>query len=342
MIVTHFQRRPHPTYFSMERTFSAIRQALPGWVDCRLVVSRYDSRGLLGRIYNIFEAVRKQRGINHITGDTTYLGLLLRKNRTILTIHDCASIHRLKGWRLFFYRVFWLWLPVRRCMFVTVISENTRREVMRYAGCPEEKIRVVPDAVGEEFRPTPQAFRQEAPRILQVGAQAHKNLGRVAAALRGIPCELHVVGHLSEEDRRALDASGVRYRVSHDLTDEQMLRAYQESDLVIFASTYEGFGMPIIEANAVGRPLVTSALPPMSDVAGNAAALVDPYDPASIREGVLRVIEDPAYRAQLVENGLCNAARYRAEAVAAQYAALYLQLAHNDCPSIEGRSACAE
>jgi glycosyltransferase involved in cell wall biosynthesis len=327
MIVTHFQRRPiPPENFSMERVFSAVRRALPAWVDCRLNISRYQSRGLLRRIYNIFEAIRKQEGINHVTGDISYLAVFLRKRNTILTIHDCGGMHRLKGWRRFFYRACWLWLPVRRCALVTVISEHTKQEVMRYTGCPEERIRVVPDPVGEEFRPLVQAFRTEMPCILQVGSGANKNVGRVAAALRNIPCELHIVGHLREEDRRQLDEAGIRYRISRELTDGQMLQAYQECDLVVFASTYEGFGLPIVEAQAAGKPVVTSSLAPMCDVAGGAAALVDPYDPASIREGILKVVEDPAYRAALVERGLGNTARFRAALVAAQYAALYFEL----------------
>src|ERR1017187_1824209 len=122
MIVTHFQRRPAAQNFSVERVFSAVRRALPPEVDCRLAVSRYQSQGLLGRVYNIFEAMGRQEGINHVTGDTTYLTVLLHKKNTILTIHDCGSMLRLKGWRRLFFRLCWLSLPVKRCAVVTVVS----------------------------------------------------------------------------------------------------------------------------------------------------------------------------------------------------------------------------
>ena len=85
--------------------------------------------------------------------------------------------------------------------------------------------------------------------------------------------------------------------------------------------------MPIVEANAIGRPVVTSNLDPMSTVAGTSACLVDPFNPAAIREGVLRVIRDDVYRAELIAQGFENAKRFEAGVVAAQYANLYRQLA---------------
>jgi len=342
MIVTHFQRRPIPPQnFSMERVFSTVRAALPGWVNCRVVVSRFQSRGLLARIYNIFEARWKQAGINHITGDISYLTVLLRQQNTLLTIHDCGSMHRLSGWRRAFFRLCWLWLPVRRCTLVSVISEYTKQEVIRFTGCPAGKIRVIPDPVGAEFRPCLRPFREDMPHILQVGTGANKNVSRVAEALAGIRCELHIIGHLHDEDRHQLERCQIRYRESRDLTDDEMLEAYRDSDLVVFASTYEGFGLPIVEANAAGRPVVTSALAPMTEVAGDAAALVDPYDPASIREGIRRVIEDADYRAGLIEKGFRNAARFGAAEIAAQYAALYGEIGHKISLPVPEDERCA-
>jgi glycosyltransferase involved in cell wall biosynthesis len=84
--------------------------------------------------------------------------------------------------------------------------------------------------------------------------------------------------------------------------------------------------MPITEANAIGRPVVTSRIEPMVSVAGGAACLVDPYDPMSIRSGILRVIEDRHYREVLVRLGFENAKRFSAEAVAQSYMAVYREL----------------
>jgi glycosyltransferase involved in cell wall biosynthesis len=96
--------------------------------------------------------------------------------------------------------------------------------------------------------------------------------------------------------------------------------------MVIFASTYEGFGLPIIEANAVGRPVVTSDIYSMPEVAGDAACLVNPFDVSNIRTGVLRVIQDESYRRKLIENGFKNVERFKPNAIAQQYLELYKEL----------------
>jgi O-antigen/teichoic acid export membrane protein len=328
LTITQFHRRPFHHNFSIERVFSTVRRALPSALDCRVAVCRHHGTRPLAVARNLVEALFRQAGINHITGDVSYLALLLRPRRTLLTIHDCVGMRTLQGWRRRFYRLFWLALPVRRCSLVTVISQHTKEEVMRYTGCPEEKIRIVPDPVGEEFQPCPREFRDELPVILQVGAGDNKNIGRVADALSGIPCELHIIGHhLLPEDRRRLAQAGIRYRVSCGLTGEQMVRAYEECDLVVFASTYEGFGMPVVEAHAVGRPVVTSNLDPLVSVAGGAACLVDPWISESIRSGVLRVLKDADYRRDLVRLGYQNVRRFDAQSVANAYLAIYRELA---------------
>ena len=109
-----------------------------------------------------------------------------------------------------------------------------------------------------------------------------------------------------------------------------MLERYRKCDLVAFASTYEGFGMPILEANTVERPVIAGNVCSMPEVAGDAACLVDPYDVSSIRAGILRVIEDADYRESLMAAGRENRKRFQADVIANQYASLYRELAQNN------------
>ena len=96
--------------------------------------------------------------------------------------------------------------------------------------------------------------------------------------------------------------------------------------MVSFVSIGEGFGVPIIEAQAVGRPLITANIPPMSVAAGDGAYLADPLDIESIRTGILKIINEDAYRIQIVELGLKNAEHYAPDVVAKQYLNQYIEI----------------
>jgi glycosyltransferase involved in cell wall biosynthesis len=167
------------------------------------------------------------------------------------------------------------------------------------------------------------------PVLLQVGTRPNKNLERVAVALRGIGCRLVVVGPLTPEQRQLLESSGVDVDERVDLADEEMVACYREADAVVFASTKEGFGLPVLEAQATGRPVITSLTSPLPEVSGGpaAACLVDPFDTTSIRAGIERVIGDAQYRSALVEAGLRNVQRYRVEPVADAFAQIYDEIA---------------
>ena len=315
-----------PSNFSVERVFASVRAALPPSVEPRIVIARFESRGLCRRLCNMIQAALSQGHVNHITGDVHYLALLLRPSRTLLTVLDCVSLERLQGWRRVVLLYLWYWLPVKRCRLVSVISESTKRELLHYVRCSPSKIRVVHCPVDDAFEPYPTAFCNAAPRILQVGTGHNKNLHRVAVALRGIPCHLRIVGRLSEGQCHALRTNQIEYSSAIGVSDEQMVQEYRDCDMVVFASTYEGFGLPILEAQAIGRPVVTSNVYSMPEVASDGAYFVDPFSIESIRMGIRRVIDDEACRDELTQRGFRNVERFRPERIAAAYARLYREI----------------
>ena len=324
--VVHFQRRPKADYYSMERLFADVRRASPPDVAIEARESRYESTGLWRRLHAVLEAARHQGDVNHVTGDVHFLACLMQRRRTVLTVHDCVTLERLTGLAYWAHWFFWYWWPSRRSHVITVISESTRRELLRHLRFDPARIRVIHDCVSDSFRADPRGFDASRPRILIMGTSANKNVERMVAALRCIPCRLTIVGRLSESQRAALADSGLEYESRTGLSDEELVQQYRDADLLLYASTYEGFGLPIVEAQAVGRPVVTSNLYSMPEVAGDAACLVDPSDVESIRGGVLRVIRDASYREQLVAEGFRNVERFRPGVIAAQYAQLYREI----------------
>ena len=198
-----------------------------------------------------------------------------------------------------------------------------RKELRDWLGGLADDVRVIPNCVRSEFIPDPKSFNQAAPVVLQVGTGWNKNVERVAEALSGTPCRLEIIGTLSESQRTTIRETGIAFSELGRVSDAEVLAAYQRCDIVVFASLYEGFGLPILEAQATGRPVVTSNFGAMAEAAGQGALLVDPQDVGAMREAILGLCGNPALRGDLVAAGFENLENYRAEAVAAAYAAIY-------------------
>jgi glycosyltransferase involved in cell wall biosynthesis len=323
--IIHHQRRPGHGHVSIERLFESIRNEFTSEWQVTVSVSPHPSRGLMPRLKNLAAVYGRQADIHHIVGDVHYLALGLWGEKMVLTIHDCAGLERLKGWRRELLRQLWFVQPMRRAAVVTTISKTSKDELRRWVGGLADKVVVIPNCVRSEFQPNAKPFDTRCPVILQVGTGWNKNVVTVARALNGITCRLDIVGTLDTAQRAALEASRVNFRELGRVSDAQLVEAYHSCDLVVFASHYEGFGLPIIEGQAVGRPVVTSHVSSMPEAAGKGALLVDPADAQAIHQAVIRIIADPDLRTSLIQEGFENVARFRPEQVARLYEAVYRQ-----------------
>lgn len=324
--VVQFCRRPFRGYYSVERTAEDIRANVPPDINMTVHINKYLSKGIFKRLINAFIAARYQKEVNHVASDIHYVTLFLKRKHTILTINDCVSLMRkrdIKFWLIWF---FWYWLPEKRSSIIVTISEESKRQVLSFLNCDPEKIRVIYCNVSDEFIAMPKKFDVKSPRILHIGTSDNKNLERHIAAVIQIPCTLIIIGHLSEEQLHLLEQSGVEYENFKDLSRDEMLEQYVSCDLLLFASLYEGFGLPIVEAQAVGRPVVTSNTSSMPEVAGDAALMVNPNSVESIKSGIKAVIESEQLRQNLVNNGYENCKRFSSRLIGSEFGKVYREI----------------
>lgn len=315
--------------YSINLLFDIIRQSLPASLETAIVRFTYQGASFLNRIYDVISVayLQSKGDINHVAGDFNYATFFMRKSKTILTIHDLNRLYANNGrFKKFIIKLFWLRIPVYNSKIVTAVSKTTKREILKYANCAPDKIRVIYNCISPDFVPVPKVFNKEKPVLLQMGTRPNKNLHRVIEAIAGISCKLDIVGKLNEETIRLLDHHKIDFSWKSNLTNEEVIQKYIDADMLVFVSLFEGFGMPIIEANAVGRAVITGNCSAMPEVAGNAACLVDPLEVKSIRSGILRVIQDDEYRRQLVDEGKINKVRFEAIKIAGEYFDLYKQV----------------
>ncbi len=321
--ISFFFRKKSPVFHSIEELFYSIQNNFATTVSYTNFYATHESKGFFRRLANALEVQNKQSEVNHITGHNHYVAILMHKKRTILTIHDLALLYSLKSIKRLIFKLFWFDIPIRKVRYVTVISEFTKQELLKKIKISEDKIKVIPNAVSPNFSYSPKEFNCDSPVILQIGTKKNKNLERLIEAIKNINCKLLIIGKLSKNQEISLQKNEIDYENKFNLSQEEVVNCYEKADIVSFMSTYEGFGMPIIEANAVGRVIITSNISPMKEVAGEAALFVNPLDVREIERGLKEIIMNADLRQNLIKNGLKNVKRYHISAITEQYFKLY-------------------
>ncbi len=328
MKVVYFTRKPRDLgNFSIESYFTQIREKLPPEFIYEWVEMPFYSNGLFKRLANAIFCYFRQGDINHITGDIHYVAAFLQKGKTILTIHDCGLLHETQGLNHTIFKYFWFTIPVSRVACVTAVSSATKRDIVSYTRCNPDKIQVIHTCIPSHFMRQPASFNESNPRILQIGTAPNKNIGRLIPALKGISCTLVIIGKVSDEMKILIRENDISVElIERRLDDREMIEQYNQCDILAMVSTLEGFGMPIIEANTVGRVVIAGNNSSMPEIAADAALLVDASDIDDIRKGVLSLIQNQEMREHLIENGYKNAQRFSPDNLATEYALLYCKI----------------
>ena len=324
--IIFFNRKPFTDYHSIENLFETIQNKLPKTIPVTNYTLSYYSSGLLNRIRACFEVINKQGDINHITGDVHFISYFLKKQKTILTIHDLVPLKNNIGIRRALLKYFWFVLPAQRVRFLTVISNFTKEELLKEIKVNPSKIKVIMNPVSEKIKFTPKKFIIENPILLQVGTAKNKNLTRLIAAVHNLDISLYILGNLSAEQKNNLKEKNIRYKNFYNLNFDEVINLYKQADIICFASLYEGFGLPIVEGQATGRPVITSNICSMPEVAGNGALFIDPYSIVEYRKAILSLIADEDLRNDLIDKGRVNVLRFDNQTISNAYLTLYKEI----------------
>lgn len=268
---------------------------------------------------------RNKVGINHVTGDIHYCLIALIGCKTVLTIHDLVFYKFEKNiFKRFFLKLLWFDIPLLIADKVVCITKTIKEELSTIS--KRKDIVVIYNSISHNFLKSESQFNHTYPCILQIGTNWNKNVENLILSIKDIKCRLRIVGKPDESMLILLRNNEIDYSIVSDLNDDEVVDEYKKCDIVAFCSVYEGFGMPIIEANAIGRCVLTSNINPMIEVASNAAYFVDPYDCKSITLGVQNLINNEAIRQELLINGYVNVLRFKVESSSSEYMSIYNDL----------------
>jgi glycosyltransferase involved in cell wall biosynthesis len=230
---------------------------------------------------------------------------------------------------------------------VVAVSHSARNDLLRFHHIPDDRVSVVHEAAGPEFRRIADErlrarirmrYGLPARFVLYVGAiEPRKNLPRLMEALasarrQGVTHELVCVGPYGWSSRdlyRRVDELGLD-RVVHFtgyVPVEDLPVIYTLAEMFVFPSIYEGFGLPVVEAMACGTPVITANTSSLAEIADGVAETVDPHDVDALAGAIVRLALDPDYREALAHRGLARANEFSWSRTAKEMLALYYRVA---------------
>jgi glycosyltransferase involved in cell wall biosynthesis len=273
---------------------------------------------------------------------------ILHPKKSFVTIHGleyefCPRAYSYLG------KLYMRWVIRNSCRWakrIIAVSENTKRDLIRMYKVPEEKIEVIYNGISEK-NPNIQCLIPNkisntkyeilnTKYILFIGRlEERKNICGIIEAFEilkekyNLPHKLVLAGNFGygdKEIRNKIENSKYKEEIilAGYIKDEEKWELLKRTDVFLFPTFYEGFGLPIIEAQSVSAPVITSNISSMPEVAGKGAILVDPKNPEEIAKAAHRLITDKELRDDIIEKGLENVKRFSWDKCAREAAKLIL------------------
>ncbi|MCG9966625.1 glycosyltransferase family 4 protein [Pelotomaculum terephthalicicum JT] len=321
--------------------------------DKEIYVEIINSRNLLGKVNSnlwfqlILPSIIKKYRIDLFHG-TMSITPILSDVPSVVTIYDLVL-------EIFPKTMHWKnWLPLKILMKnsankasrIIAISENTKKDIIKYFGISPDKIKVIYLGVDKNFSSQKNKndenilirYNLLPGYILTVGTlEPRKNLIRLLNAYKmivvsedSIP-KLVIVGGqgwLKEDINKVIDTLGLTEKVvlTGYVSDSDLPALYRNASVFVYPSLYEGFGLPPLEAMACGTPVISSNVSSIPEVVGDAGLLIDPYRPEEVARAITLVLKDNGLRVRLNRTGLNRAGLFTWDKTARETIKLYQEV----------------
>lgn len=236
--------------------------------------------------------------------------------KVVTTIHDIAFITQTKTFSIFFqfYYKFLIKRVIKKADRIITVSNFSKKEIERYFPKSIDKINVIYLGCDSIFRPMNNIEKKN--QILYVGSlNERKNFIGVLKAfdlLNKNEYKLVIVGNffgtfnLSNEAQeyinRAKNNPNIEFK--QGVSNEELVKIYNQSKIFLFPSFYEGFGLPVLEAISCGTPVICSNVSSLPEVGGDAVIYCNPYDVDDIKNKIELVLNDENLQTEMIQKGL--------------------------------------
>lgn len=300
------------------------------------------------RSFKMKDEIKKQEidvfhGLSHELPN----GIRQTKAKTVVTIHDLIFKIYPKLYPFVDRKIYDLKFrfACEKADAVVAISESTKQDIIRFYDIPEEKIKVIYQSCNSSFRVEKTIMERAdilkkydlpSDYLLYVGSVIErKNLLTIIKAMEQLPATLDIPlvvvgsgkGYLKKIQKYIANKPiGERIIFTKNIAFSDLPAIYQQAQLFIYPSVYEGFGIPIIEALNSSIPVITSPISSLPEAGGKSSLYVDPIDDTAMAAGISKILDDKHYRAEMIEKGLEYVRKFDAEKVTKEMMELYESL----------------
>ncbi len=292
------------------------------------------NNGFRNKLLNIIYVIKINKNKNeilHFFGDCLYAASFAPlKAKIIITFHDLNFFECENKIKKFFLFVFSIYLPSIRANKIHCISSKTAMDLFRILPSTEKKISVIPNIFTHVKENNKKNNISNIHNFLFLGSKPNKNLKRTILALNSVAkykkINLTLVAIRNKYVDNCLKYAKFSFEVLSDISDKKLCEVYNNTHFLLFPSLSEGFGLPILEAQSLGIPLITSNLAPMSSVCGLPEICVNPLSIEDIKKKILEIMESPELIQKSIRHGLLNYRTYSEEEIIPRFRNLYLEL----------------